>query len=281
MLLNFDNIDVMVNGSGIASTNSTISTTNTVEPAYIIGYKAPINQLPYGGIKTVFNSSYVPVISQEPNYAVLNNIKNLSNDSAYYGEKINIGGLTSENFFMDSYSLKIQPNNIVDASVSYSTYWELCGSLRIRSNTVDYFNQGDVCHSWSTYILQTGDNINKPTYEFSYDCKINWIPIYTIGNKFPKEMRLLDISESVSFNIDEYRQPLFTGENLYPNIFSTNNANLDFKNISLLCENNCEDLGNVANKLSINLSGFKIKSSNIVAQVGEMVRTNYIATRYY
>lgn len=280
MFLNFDNIDVAVNGSGILSTNASISTSNSIEASYILGYTRPINQLPSGPIKTTFNASYIPEISQEPNYAVVNKLKNLINDNNYYGERIELAGINSNNFFLDNYSFKIQPNNIIESNVSYSTYWELCGSIKEKSNRIDYINQGDIKHAWSTYILTSGAYINTPVYEFNYTFNANWSPIYTIGRKTPVEIKLLGISESINFNIDSYREILFTGENLYNNLLQNNNGNLEFKNISLLCEDNCEDDGGSSSYLTFNISGFKIKSIDTNVQVGEMLRTNYVATRY-
>lgn len=279
MLLNFDRIDVVINGSGIVATNATLSTNNSIEPSYIVGYTRPINQLPSGPTKTVFNASYLPITSQEPTYAIVNKIKSMINDTGYYGEKIELAGIVSENFFLDNYNLRIQPNNIVDASVSYSTYWELCGNIKEKSNRIDYLHYGDINHAWSTYILSSGDYINTPVYDFSYNFNASWKPIYTIGRKFPIEMKLLDISESIAFSIDSYREILFTGEAVYENLFNTNNGNLEFKNISLLCQDNCEDDGGVSDSLALNISGFQIKSININAQVGEMVRVNYTAIR--
>src|ERR1041384_3186981 len=124
MFLNFDNIDIAIGNSGVISTNASISTSNNIEGQYILGYSRPIGQVPNGPIKTTFNASYIPEISKDPIFASVNTIRNLINESNYYGQKIEFAGLYNSNFYMDSYSLKVQPNNIVEASVSYSTYWQ-------------------------------------------------------------------------------------------------------------------------------------------------------------
>ena len=135
-----------------------------------------------------------------------------------------------------------------------------------------------MAHSWVTSILDSNDRLINPVYDFSYDFRANWQPIYTIGKKEPIEVKLLSVAESISFTIDNARNVLFTGESVYPNILSGNNGNLTFNNISLLC-NDCNTTGN-PNSLTLNISGFKIKTININANVNEMVRTNYIATRF-
>ncbi len=280
MFLNFDNIDVAVANSGIVSTSASISTSNVIEGMYILGYAKPIGQMPNGGIKTTFTASYIPEISKEPNFSIANNIRNLINDNNYHGERIEFAGLYNDNFYMDSYSLKIQSNNLVEATINYTTYWELCGNLRPKSNLIQYYNQGDLCHSWVTNILDQNDKVLNPTYDISYDFMVNWQPVYTIGKQTPIEVKLLGISESLSFTIDNYRTILFTGENVYPNIFTGNQGDLKFNNISLLCNDNCDSIGSPSSYLSLNINGFKIKTINTAASVNEMVRTNYVATRY-
>lgn len=279
MFLNFDKVDVIVNNSGILATNATISTNNSIEGYYSIGYARSAGQLASGPTKSTFNATYIPVISQEPNYAIISKIRNMVIDSGYYGEKIELAGIVSENYFLTNYSISIQPNNIAESNVSYVNYWELCGSLKEKSNRIDYLNDGDIKHAWSTYILTSGSSITNPVYEFVYNFNADWQPIYTIGRKFPVEMKLLNISESISFNMDSYRNILFTGELVYNNLLNNNNGNLEFKNISLICEDNCEDVG-ASNGLLLNISGFKINSIDVGSQVGEMVRTKYSATRY-
>ena len=142
MQLNFDNIDVAVNRTGVLAHSATINSNNSIEPAYVVGYRKPVRQLPFGGINTVFNISYYPDIDAEPNLAVVNKIKNLSNDAYYNGEKIEIGGITHNYCFLTSYGIKISPNNIIEANATYVTYYDLCGDIRPKSNLIDYFHSG-------------------------------------------------------------------------------------------------------------------------------------------
>lgn len=281
MQINFDNCDVAINSSGILASNANIDTNNSIEAAYVLGYTRPINQIPIGPIKTSFNASYLPIISQEPNYAVVNKIKSMINDSGYMGEKVEVAGITHNYCFLNDYNIKISPNSIVEASVSYSTFWELCGNTRQKSNRINYLSEGDICHSWATYILNSGDYITNPVYDFNYSFKANWQPIYVIGQKYPIEVKLLSAEESISFNIDNYRNILFTGEEVYNNIFQGNNGNLQFKNISITCQDGCDSTGISSDSLSLNISGFKIKSINPSIQVGEFLRTSYVANKYY
>lgn len=274
MLINFNNIDIAINGSGITSTNSSINTSNSIEAAYILGYSRPINQLPAGSIKTTFNSTYFPIISQEPNYAIVDKLKNMIIDTGYMGERIEFAGLHHDYWFMDNYGFKLQPSNIVESNISYSTYWELCGDIRGKSNNIEYLNSGDFSHSWTTKLSGIND-----IYDLSYDCKINWQPIYIIGKKFPVEVKLLNIAEALSFSMDDYRSILFTGENVYPSLSNDTNGNFTFNNLNILCSG-CNDTG-VKPILTLNISGFKIKSINPVAQVGQFFRVNYVANRYY
>jgi len=279
--INFDNCDVAINHSGILALNASINTSNSVEAAYCLGYVRPVNQLPFGPIQTVFNASYIPEISQEPNYATVNKIKVMLNDSGYMGEKVELAGLTHNYCYLTDYSLRVSPNNLVEASVSYATFWELCGGLRQKSNRIDYINRGDLCHSWTTYILSSGDYTSKPIYDFNYDFRVSWQPMYVIGSKTPTEVKLLNAQESITFVMDEYRNILFTGESVYSNVLTGNDGNLQFRNLSITCQDGCDSTGVDSSSLTLNVSGFKIKSINPVVQIGEFLRVQYQADKYY
>ena len=64
-------------------------------------------------------------------------------------------------------------------------------------------------------------------------------------------------------------------------MFSSNNGELQFRNLSIICSDGCDATGEAASpSLSLNISGFKIQSVNPVASVGQMLRVNYLANRY-
>ena len=277
MFLNFDNIDVAVNGSGILSSSAQINSNNELQPAYVIGFINPVTQYPHGPIKSNFTFNYVPEIDQEPNFSVLNNIKNILNDCSYSGEKIEVAGLTSNNCFLQQFTIQIKPNNTIENSVNYDTFWPLCGNLNSKTNLINYLNDGSIAHSWTTYILNSGDYLSTPVYELTYEFKVNWHPVYLVGKKYPVEVKLLGVEESITFSMDNYRNILITGEDVYGNIFQDNNGNIQLNNLSLLCKNKCSN----SNYLSLNISGFKIKSNNLVARNSEYVRVNYTASKYY
>jgi len=280
MILNFDNIDSVVNNTGIATFNASLSTNNSISAAYILGYQLPINQLAYGSIKTIFKYDYIPEINSEPNFYNTNKIKSMINDSGYLGERTELAGIVSFNSFLDNYSLKIQPNNIIQASVSYATFVPVTGVLTHKNNFTDYLKDGSFAHSWTTYISNAGIN-KKDIYDFSYDFKANWFPVYVVGNKYPVEVKLLNAEESISFVIDEYKNILFTGENIYGNILNSGDGIVRFKNLSLVCQDNCEVSGFDAGKLSLNLDGFKIKNIDIISQTDQYLRVSYQASKFY
>lgn len=273
--LNFDNIDVLVNNSGILSTNASLSSNNAINPAYFVGGVRPINQLPNSNVRLNFRTSYIPQVSCEPNFSVLSKIINMTIDTGYYGEKIHFAGLYGNNFFLDNYNLKIGLNNVAEASASYTAFWDLCGNLNTKGNTYEYNQYGDVIHSWSTHINNTGDSIRQPVYDISYDVSITWQPILALGYKTPVDIKLMNISETLSFSVDQYLPTTFSGENA-TNILQTNDNDIIYKDISILCENSCDN----SNSITLNISGFKIKTAEIQSQNNELVRVSYLATRF-
>jgi hypothetical protein len=280
MQLIFDNCDVTINGSGILATSASIASENSIESAYILGYKGPTNQIPNGPIKSVINYTYIPVISQEVNFGVSNKIKKMTDDSNYFGEKLELAGLTNDYCFLDNYNIKTTQNNIVEADSSYTTFWPLCGGLRNKTNNINYLNNGDIAHSWSTYIVNSGDYNIKPIYNFNYNFRATWQPMYVVGQIYPVQVKLLSAQETISFDMDNYRNILFTGEEIYNNIFNGNNVT--FGNLTLQCSDGCSTTGSPqASSLLLNISGFKVKNVLVSSQVGELVRVNYQANRYY
>lgn len=281
MFLTFDNIDCAINETGILAYSASLDTSNSIDGAYVLGYQGIVKQLPFGPVKSTFQATYSPEIGNEPNFSNLNKIKSFISESGYAGERFELAGIVSFNSYLDSYSIKIQPNNLVQSSISYSSFVDLQGQLRPKSNLINYLQDGSLSHAWTVYIFNTGDYTKQPIYDFNYDAKINWQPVYIIGNKYPADVKLLNIVENITLTTDIYRQILFTGESPHNNLLIGSDGNIKFENLSLICSDNCSSAGLNPSQLNIDLHGFKIKSNSIISQTREFVRVSYQLQKFY
>lgn len=236
----FDNCDVIVNGSGLLADSASLNIDNSLIPIYVLGKKGIVNQSPNGPLRSTFQFSYIPEVSNEPNYNCTQIINQLLNDIYYSGVSLEIGGIIGTNCYLQSYSLKATPNNLIKVAASYISFTPTFGQIKNKTSGIIYDLTNTLGHGWTTYVLSTGDFLSVPTYEFAYDFKANWEPIYTIGNPYPIQVKLLEGEEKItivrdtSYNID------FSGNNACNQLFScsTNDQSIDVMSVSLLCQSN-------------------------------------------
>lgn len=272
----FDNVDCLITNSGILATNASISQSNSLVPAYVIGKYQAINQIPNGPIQSTFSFSYYPIVTKEPSYAILSNIRGLSDDSLYSGTNIEIAGVTGYNCYLRSYQVQSLPNNLVKANVIYDTFIPLSGQITSKTGTSDLYNPFDkIPHGWTTYISSSGNCLIAPTYEFNYKFDANWQPMYIIGQKFPYQVNLMGGTEEMSFIRDSFTHIQFSGEEVTGS-FITGDWLLELFNYQLIAG---QTAGSGA--LIFDISGAKIISSKLAVDVGNFVRTETAIRRYY
>lgn len=272
----FDNTNVLVSSSGILSTNASISQSNELSPAYVIGKYQAINQVPRGPILSTFSFSYYPIVTKEPNYDILNTIRRLSDDFLYSGTTIEIAGVTGYNCYLSSYELQSAPNGLVKSNVVYDTFTPLSGQITSKTGTSDLYNPFDkIPHGWTTYISSSGNCLIAPTYNFTYKFNADWQPMYIIGQKIPYQVNLMKGTEEMSFVRDSFTHIQFSGEEVTGS-FITGDWLLELFNYQLIA---AQTAGSGA--LIFDISGAKIIDSKLVVDVGNFVRSETSIRRYY
>jgi hypothetical protein len=274
MVLYFDNCDVAINRSGIMATSVSISSSSNLFPAYSIG-KLGANQFPSAAQKYSCQINYIPEINNEPNFATVNEIKSLLEETQYTGNKIEVAGISQNYWFLTQYSLKIQPNSIPDTSASYETYWPMCATdITPKNNYYNYDRDGSIPHGWASLVNIA--NSGYELYDFTYDFKANWTPIYTIGNKYPNQVKLMGGEESISFSTNLFVQPGFSGMNLLGSIIS-GDSDIVIQDLSMYCSTGYA--GYVG--MTFATSGMVINASEMGLAVGDIIRVNVLAKRYF
>ena len=274
-IVQYDNCDVLVNQSGILSTNASISQSNSLSPAYAIGKYWTINQVPAGPIRSTFNFSYYPIVTKEPNYDILSTIRGLSDDYLYSGTKLEIAGVTGYNCYLKTYEIQTAPNNLVKANVSYDTFVPLSGQITPQTGTADLYNPFDrIPHGWTTYISSSGNRLIAPTYEFSYRFQADWEPLYIIGQKDPYEVHLMSATEEMSFVRDSFTHIQFSGEEV-TGTFITGDWLIELFNYQIITSHTN------SGALIFDVSGAKITDTRLVVGVGDFVKTQTSIRRHY
>lgn len=283
MSVYFDNIDVAINNSGIIATNASIESSNSIEAAFVVGYYNQVTTVPVGSIRTQFKFDYVPEVNYEPNFGIVNKIKQLIPETGYHGEIVEIGGIIQNNCFLENYSIRVNPNNIAQATASYNTFFPPCNFQKEKNNLIEYTNDGSIIHGVSTYLLNSGDYNTKPIYDFEYNIQITWAPIYVIGKKYPVNIKFINAIESINFSTDVFNGVIFSGEKLLDSVLvnNTNSHNTQFRNVSVMCQDNCGVTGEEGAVINLSMENFKINKSSLVANVGDYVRTSYECIKYY
>lgn len=271
----FDNIDVLVQNSGILATNASVSQSNSIAPAYVLGKYCAVNQVPAGPIKSTFAFSYYPTTTGDPSYDILNTIKGLADDVLYSGATVEIAGVTGYNCYLQNYELQSSPNSIIKSNATYVTYTPLSGQITSKTGTTDFYRFNDrLAHGWTTYISSSGNQLLAPTYDFTYKFAVGWEPIYLIGQKFPSQVNFMNGVEEMSFVRDSFTHIQFSGDGV-TGTFIPSDRKLELFNYKLIATRN------FSGALIFDVSGAKITDTKLVADLDNFVRSQTSIRRFY
>lgn len=274
MIIYYDNVDLLVNNTGILANAASINSINTLEPAYVLGNKGIINISPNGPIKSTISISYFPEVDKEPSYGALTSLKTLTNETGWTGIRIELANITGYNCYLTSYTLRASPNEITSASVTYDTFVPLSGDITAKRTGISYHTNDRWLHGWTAYVTHTGDYLTDPTYEFEYNFNAQWEPVYVLGQKFPIEVHLRQASERIAFVRDSYKHIQFSGEHVSGNYITGNSLNINMMDISWVC-------GTLNSGLLFNVSGAKISETLLSVVSEEFVRNRVAIQKFY
>lgn len=378
-MIYFDEIDVLIDGSGIVAESANIDTENSLSPLYILGQKFAGNSIPNGPVKSNINLSYAWEPNFDPNLKIINNIKNTFQNFNFSPVNISVAGLTGLGF-LESYSAKISQNDVGKISASYAIYTPLSGnfvgkqtgyfidiiinsipptlnvfrinngdSIRINpipsgafdwktdtlANTIQnfwsngllgfdqslpskwningmktykinsgvrfvklgsypsplvisgnwyqinsggtyyntYFTGGvsGLAHGW-VLISNNSSSVTSPHFDFQYDLRVNWTPIYVLGSNIPSQIQLEGAEETFSIVQDIYNRISFTGVNA-SEIFDFSLLNIQAYTL--------QNLNNNGLFYNFNLSGAKVISNNLSAVTDDIVRVSTVAKKFF
>lgn len=268
-MINFSDIDVIVNGTGITAESVSINSQNSTSPAYVLGYEGTIGNPQTGPITNKINLSYLLELGTETNFASVNDIKN--NPTGWTGVRIEVANLTGHNCYLEDYQLQLVPNDMVRASASYVSYNDISGSLNVKSQTVNY-STGKFAHSWSTSLSPT-------LLSFDYSFRADWQPVYIIGsgNK-PVEVLFNGANENFGILSLQNIQIKHSGEPIENTNLLT--APLNTK-LVLYPQEWINDNSKTTPSLTIDFSGASIESQETNVSSDNILTVNLSANKFF
>lgn len=281
-MIEFQNCNVTINGTGLVAESASIDTDPNLIPIYVIGKKGTANVSPNGFLKNTIKFNYYPLLESEPIYFLSSGIKNFVNSAGTMtGVIVTVGGITGYNCFIENYSLKAAPNELVRASVSFASYIPVSGSLSTGMTNVD---TNSLAYGWATYVASGSNYLTVPTYAFEYNFNANWQPIFIIGNNLPIQVELLNGQEVINLERDVFYAATFSGTDPCSQfmVCSLDGNDIRINNLSLVCET--EGYGAATpglQSMNFTMTGATVTNTNLNAKLDDIIRVETSIIKYF
>lgn len=269
----FNDCDVTVDNTGILAESASISSSNSLQPFFSLGKKGSVQQSSSGPIRSNFNISYIVKTDSEPNYSIVSYLKDAHNDLSYKTYPISIGGLTGD-CYLESYSVKGSSNDFIKANTSYISFLPLSGELKTKNknNLVKYNDStySGMAHFWTLLSEKPDKQVDK-LYDFDYNFKATWEPVYVLGKNLPIQVQLHNAEETLNITREIFKEIQFTGEH------SADHLDIDkisMKGLSAL-------MGDETKTLSFIITGQKVHNIELDSQLDDFIRIKSTIKRFY
>lgn len=279
MSLNWQNVVVKINGSGIKAQSVSFSNQSSLSPTFALGYKGSVNDSVNGPQTSEISINYTPQADQDPNWGILNQYKaqTLPELQPYL---LNIGGISGM-FYLNSYSINFQPNNLVGASVSYRCFSPISGELTALTYENEEVEFTGFFNGLTVSVDTTDPNIlgpapqenNPPVYALNYDTALDINPVYVIGNKFPIDVQLNGGEEKFSLLTNKFNNQTFSGKTLQ-SLINYNTTQITAYTMGILNGSN-------NSRIYINFSGGIVNNTSFDVSVGGYTYITYNCTKQF
>ena len=264
----FNECDVVFNsrfGSGLVlAQNASITVNRSINSTYTIGRQNSSQMFKTKADETNVEFTYFPNIS-DPIYKCFDYIKTGIFTNSFPETNIPVqvalAGV-SGSFYPSRYSLTVNPNSKIQASVSLSSFSNISGSLNNKTAINNLASGSGIAHSWNAKVSGTAAVYN--VLDFSYGISINWNPIYSVGQQRPRQVDLSAGEETFDFTVENFNSnfsntDLSTAENAKINITTFSNQSI----------------------MIINTSGSKIDSSNMSINLDDFAKNKISLKRSF
>ena len=274
----FDDVDVVINGSGILAESASLS--QQVAPSQVksLGYNGVLGATPSQNVSNTLVLNYY--LDTRKDYG-LDYIAYLRSGGCYsqIPDKtyIALAGVTGE-YYLANLSLRGSPGEPIKISSSYVGFVDVTGSIQNKTNAINYgyLAQSGLANGNSLFITNPSNYLTNHTiYDFEYGFRGDWRPEYSIGSKNPAQIQFLAGNEQTSFYTDTWSKIQVSGQEVtgYFGIGSS----LSRVSIYGLGYLN----GNTSFLTTIDLSGMKITNNAEEIRTQDIVRIKIAAERQF
>ena len=275
-MIYFDQCEVSIAGTGIMANQVSLSNSNSLTPIKVIGKRGVLTQTLTNDITSNLQISYYLETDSEPNFAIVQEIKDFfSKDEIYTPRTVVVGGITGQ-YYLNKYSIKATPNNVLNATVDYLGYGGVSGDFIEKNNSIVYNKSNGEQLGLYVFITSTGNFAANKSLSFDYSFSCQWQPIYTIGQRQPREVKLLGASEEITIERENYHNLTFSGDSAAIALFnSSENETVKIYGIKFTCDQN------ITNAKEISLSGFRVKQSDVSVSTDSFLLSKVSFSKFY
>lgn len=268
----FDNIDLRVNETGLICDSISLSSSNQVSEAYQIGRVGNASFSINGPVTKELSASFFLNPRNDPIFEIVENYKNNLFREDFHGELIQLTNLSGE-FFLDSLSFEITPNEPIKCSAAFSCYGELSGEIVdiASKNQIDY----SIAHAWATKVNK--GTRNNTILNLSYSVSFDWSPIYILGQKEPVNIHCNKMMEDIDFSILEYTGIEYSGGNFLSELID--NDYLEIYDFDIYCQSGDQHQAHYTRRFSI--SDPLIQSSSLNCPIDDFSITNIKIKQFF
>lgn len=271
----FNNCDVRVNGTGLMAESVSLSSQNSLRPIRPLGRKAQTSIEPDGAISSDLSVSYYIEVGQDLGRAEVLQMKATTDFETLTPRQITIAGITG-NFYLQSYKIRVSPNEAVKADVTYKSFEPLSGQVTEKINDITFpTGYTGLAHYWTSEIHSDAGVVNVPIFNFAYSFNARIDPVYTLGRKGPNQVLLISSEEEINVLKDQFKPITFYGMSGCEEFEDClNNPRLRLYPLGRLCD---EDINTY---MEFDMSGAQVSASNLSINVNDFAKTEIIMKRY-
>lgn len=268
----FNDIVVLINGTGVLANSAGISTNNSVQPIKLLGLNRPPCQIPQGPVVSKCSISYIPNLKNDKVFEYVRFARTGDyNQSPSF--TLSMGGL-SGSFYLDSVSFRLSENSIFQNSVSFSSYNQLSGSIRAQDYN-ETFDSNELGLSETTVFNQGiyGSPTNVLGFEYSFT--ISPQPLYRVGRSEPSQMLFDDLKETVVIDSEVYNHIQYSGQDIE-----------DYTDVTKVTLNSASMLFNQTfggydvHSEVFSITGFQVTSNKVSYGLNDIARTSVEGVKY-
>ena len=232
--LSYNNINLSVNNINILAESCNFSENSQQKPIYNFNNSIPFDNTPTF-LKGSVSISYYCEPKIEPNYSTITGL--LADTTIPLPSLINLGNVFITGY-LNSYSLQLSPNGLLKANSSYDIYYPFTGNLAVQnssdSNLYDTLNSTGIGHYWSSNFM-SGSNIvsDNKILQLGYSAQIGISPIYSIGNSYPVQVYITNVTELLDVLMEEQFNVAYSGNHLHksrPDLQSLTLSGINYPN---------------------------------------------------